>query len=116
MLYFSTGRSEWPDQGKSFSHVNRWFFFLNSQVPFSAVGNKYARKSVPISKSNVSLSTDMKKRLNIYNIWRKRVDIDAVFLLTTQERCKGVIDRLENSGLKNNNHSINKSMQQFSTA
>ncbi|XP_075875813.1 bifunctional glutamate/proline--tRNA ligase isoform X2 [Nelusetta ayraudi] len=48
------GRSEWPDQGKSFSNVNRWFFFLNSQVPFSAVGSKYARKSIPISKSNVN--------------------------------------------------------------
>lgn len=46
------GRPEWPDQGKSFSNVNRWFFFLNSQVPFSAVGSKYARKSIPISKSN----------------------------------------------------------------
>uniref|UniRef100_A0A669AW03 Bifunctional glutamate/proline--tRNA ligase n=1 Tax=Oreochromis niloticus TaxID=8128 RepID=A0A669AW03_ORENI len=32
---------EWPKQGKSFSHVSRWFFFLSSQVPFTAVGNKY---------------------------------------------------------------------------
>ncbi|XP_030270069.1 bifunctional glutamate/proline--tRNA ligase isoform X3 [Sparus aurata] len=43
---------EWPSQGKSFSHVNRWFFFLSSQVPFSAVGNKYTAKKAPMSKSN----------------------------------------------------------------
>uniref|UniRef100_A0A8C3A579 Bifunctional glutamate/proline--tRNA ligase n=1 Tax=Cyclopterus lumpus TaxID=8103 RepID=A0A8C3A579_CYCLU len=35
------GHGEWPSQGKSFSHVNRWFSFLSSQVPFTAVGNKY---------------------------------------------------------------------------
>ncbi|XP_076596418.1 bifunctional glutamate/proline--tRNA ligase isoform X3 [Chaetodon auriga] len=46
------GHGEWPSQGKSFSHVNRWFSFLSSQVPFTAVGNKYARKSAPVSKSN----------------------------------------------------------------
>lgn len=66
VLYLSAGRSEWPDQGKSFSNVNRWFFFLNSQVPFSAVGSKYARKTIPISKSNVSLFTEMQKLLK----WR----------------------------------------------
>lgn len=64
-LYLSAGRSEWPDQGKSFSNVNRWFFFLNSQVPFSAVGSKYARKSIPISKSNVSLFAEMQKLLKM---------------------------------------------------
>uniref|UniRef100_A0A8C4HIW8 Bifunctional glutamate/proline--tRNA ligase n=1 Tax=Dicentrarchus labrax TaxID=13489 RepID=A0A8C4HIW8_DICLA len=36
------GHGEWPSQGKSFSHVSRWFYFLSSQVPFSAVGNKYS--------------------------------------------------------------------------
>ncbi|XP_078132185.1 bifunctional glutamate/proline--tRNA ligase isoform X2 [Sander vitreus] len=46
------GHREWPSQGKSFSHVNRWFSFLSSQVPFTAVGNKYASKNAPISKSN----------------------------------------------------------------
>ncbi|XP_073320105.1 bifunctional glutamate/proline--tRNA ligase isoform X2 [Pagrus major] len=46
------GHGEWPSQGKSFSHVNRWFFFLSSQMPFSAIGNKYATKKAPMSKSN----------------------------------------------------------------
>ncbi|KAM9366563.1 bifunctional glutamate/proline--tRNA ligase isoform 2-T2 [Symphorus nematophorus] len=46
------GHAEWPSQGKSFSHVNRWFSFLSSQVPFTSVGNKYARKNIPMSKSN----------------------------------------------------------------
>eukprot|EP00066_Takifugu_rubripes_P018570 XP_011607836.1 PREDICTED: bifunctional glutamate/proline--tRNA ligase isoform X1 [Takifugu rubripes] len=46
------GHVEWQSQGKSFSHVSRWFFFLNSQVPFSAVGNKYTKKNVPLTKSN----------------------------------------------------------------
>uniref|UniRef100_A0A671YMM7 Bifunctional glutamate/proline--tRNA ligase n=1 Tax=Sparus aurata TaxID=8175 RepID=A0A671YMM7_SPAAU len=54
------GHDEWPSQGKSFSHVNRWFFFLSSQVPFSAVGNKYTAKKAPMSKSNVS--SDEKKQ------------------------------------------------------
>ncbi|XP_056268340.1 bifunctional glutamate/proline--tRNA ligase isoform X2 [Pseudoliparis swirei] len=47
------GHGDWPSQGKSFSHVNRWFSFLRSQVPFTAVGNKYASKKAPISKSNL---------------------------------------------------------------
>uniref|UniRef100_A0A8D0AHV2 Bifunctional glutamate/proline--tRNA ligase n=1 Tax=Sander lucioperca TaxID=283035 RepID=A0A8D0AHV2_SANLU len=51
---------EWPSQGRAFSHVNRWFSFLSSQVPFTAVGNKYASKNAPISKSNVS--SDEKKQ------------------------------------------------------
>ncbi|XP_031165306.1 bifunctional glutamate/proline--tRNA ligase isoform X2 [Sander lucioperca] len=46
------GHREWPSQGRAFSHVNRWFSFLSSQVPFTAVGNKYASKNAPISKSN----------------------------------------------------------------
>ncbi|XP_068586506.1 bifunctional glutamate/proline--tRNA ligase isoform X2 [Cebidichthys violaceus] len=46
------GHEEWPSQGKSFTHVNRWFSFLSSQVPFTAVGNKYASKKAPLSKSN----------------------------------------------------------------
>uniref|UniRef100_A0A3Q2NNV5 Bifunctional glutamate/proline--tRNA ligase n=1 Tax=Fundulus heteroclitus TaxID=8078 RepID=A0A3Q2NNV5_FUNHE len=37
-------RSDWPGQGKPFPHVSRWFFFLNSQAPFSAVGTKYGRQ------------------------------------------------------------------------
>uniref|UniRef100_A0A668W5Y9 Bifunctional glutamate/proline--tRNA ligase n=1 Tax=Oreochromis aureus TaxID=47969 RepID=A0A668W5Y9_OREAU len=37
-------------QGKSFSHVSRWFFFLSSQVPFTAVGNKYASKKASMNK------------------------------------------------------------------
>lgn len=44
---------EWPKQGKSFSHVSRWFFFLSSQVPFTAVGNKYASKKASMNKSKV---------------------------------------------------------------
>uniref|UniRef100_A0A4W6G2J9 Bifunctional glutamate/proline--tRNA ligase n=1 Tax=Lates calcarifer TaxID=8187 RepID=A0A4W6G2J9_LATCA len=31
-------------QGKSFSHISRWFSFLSSQVPFTAVGNKINKK------------------------------------------------------------------------
>ncbi|XP_070760876.1 bifunctional glutamate/proline--tRNA ligase isoform X1 [Enoplosus armatus] len=46
------GHGEWPSQEKSFSHVSRWFSFLSSQVPFTAVGNKYASKKAPMSKSN----------------------------------------------------------------
>ncbi|XP_068175225.1 bifunctional glutamate/proline--tRNA ligase isoform X2 [Antennarius striatus] len=42
----------WPSQGKSFTHVNRWFFFLSSQVPFTSVGNKYSSKKATMSKSN----------------------------------------------------------------
>uniref|UniRef100_A0A8C4HIH8 Bifunctional glutamate/proline--tRNA ligase n=1 Tax=Dicentrarchus labrax TaxID=13489 RepID=A0A8C4HIH8_DICLA len=34
------GHGEWPSQGKSFSHVSRWFYFLSSQVPFSASDEK----------------------------------------------------------------------------
>uniref|UniRef100_A0A3Q4GM48 Glutamyl-prolyl-tRNA synthetase 1 n=1 Tax=Neolamprologus brichardi TaxID=32507 RepID=A0A3Q4GM48_NEOBR len=44
---------EWPKQGKSFSHVSRWFFFLSSQVPFTAVGNKYASKKSEGKKADV---------------------------------------------------------------
>uniref|UniRef100_A0A8D3E043 Prolyl-tRNA synthetase n=1 Tax=Scophthalmus maximus TaxID=52904 RepID=A0A8D3E043_SCOMX len=46
------GHEEWPSQGKSFSHINRWFSFLSSQVPFTAVGNKYTNKKAPMTKSN----------------------------------------------------------------
>ncbi|KAM7015995.1 bifunctional glutamate/proline--tRNA ligase isoform 2-T2 [Tautogolabrus adspersus] len=46
------GHGEWQGQSKSFAHVSRWFFFLSSQVPFTAVGNKYAKKNPPMSKSN----------------------------------------------------------------
>uniref|UniRef100_A0A3B3WE37 glutamate--tRNA ligase n=1 Tax=Poecilia mexicana TaxID=48701 RepID=A0A3B3WE37_9TELE len=33
-----SNQSSWPSQSKAFPHVSRWFFFLNSQVPFSSVG------------------------------------------------------------------------------
>ncbi|XP_039982900.1 bifunctional glutamate/proline--tRNA ligase [Xiphias gladius] len=46
------GHEEWPSQGKSFSHISRWFSFLSAQVPFTAVDNKYASKKAPMSKSN----------------------------------------------------------------
>uniref|UniRef100_UPI003AAB3F4B bifunctional glutamate/proline--tRNA ligase isoform X2 n=1 Tax=Centroberyx gerrardi TaxID=166262 RepID=UPI003AAB3F4B len=46
------GHVEWPGQAKSFSHVNRWFSFLGSQVPFTAVGNKWASSKAPPRKSN----------------------------------------------------------------
>uniref|UniRef100_A0A3Q3L771 Bifunctional glutamate/proline--tRNA ligase n=1 Tax=Mastacembelus armatus TaxID=205130 RepID=A0A3Q3L771_9TELE len=44
---------EWPSLGKSFSHVNRWFSFLSSQVPFIAVGNKYASNKLKEKKQDV---------------------------------------------------------------
>ncbi|XP_045887851.1 bifunctional glutamate/proline--tRNA ligase isoform X1 [Micropterus dolomieu] len=46
------GDEEWPNHGKSFSHVSRWFSFLSSQVPFTAVGDKYTSKTPPMGKSN----------------------------------------------------------------
>ncbi|KAM6942734.1 bifunctional glutamate/proline--tRNA ligase [Xenentodon cancila] len=52
------GHSEWPNQGKSFPHISRWFSFLSSQVPFSAVGDKYASKKAQMNKS----SSDEKKQ------------------------------------------------------
>ncbi|XP_034427470.1 bifunctional glutamate/proline--tRNA ligase isoform X2 [Hippoglossus hippoglossus] len=48
------GHEEWPSQGKSFSHVNRWFSFLSSQVPFTVVDNKYTTKKASTTKSNSS--------------------------------------------------------------
>ncbi|MEQ2247705.1 Bifunctional glutamate/proline--tRNA ligase [Ilyodon furcidens] len=51
-------QSDWPSQGRSFPHVSRWFFFLNSQVPFSAVGNNYSTKK---SAKNNSSSGDKKQ-------------------------------------------------------
>lgn len=56
------GHGEWPSQGKSFSHVNRWFSFLSSQVPFTAVGSKYAVKKTPIKKSS---SEEEKKKQDV---------------------------------------------------
>uniref|UniRef100_A0A3B4U160 Bifunctional glutamate/proline--tRNA ligase n=1 Tax=Seriola dumerili TaxID=41447 RepID=A0A3B4U160_SERDU len=47
------GHEEWPSQGKSFSHVNRWFSFLSSQVPFTSVGNKYTSKKSNEKKQDV---------------------------------------------------------------
>lgn len=74
-FFFSscTGHSGWPSEGKSFSHVNRWFFFLSSQVPFTAVGNKYAKIKAP-SRSNVSLSfLDIKKWLIFITFGEKKL-------------------------------------------
>uniref|UniRef100_A0A096LS01 Bifunctional glutamate/proline--tRNA ligase n=1 Tax=Poecilia formosa TaxID=48698 RepID=A0A096LS01_POEFO len=45
-------QSSWPSQSKAFPHVSRWFFFLNSQVPFSSVGSKYASKKPVKNNSN----------------------------------------------------------------
>uniref|UniRef100_A0A8C3A5D3 Bifunctional glutamate/proline--tRNA ligase n=1 Tax=Cyclopterus lumpus TaxID=8103 RepID=A0A8C3A5D3_CYCLU len=53
------GHGEWPSQGKSFSHVNRWFSFLSSQVPFTAVGNKYASKKLDEKKQDVGKFVDL---------------------------------------------------------
>uniref|UniRef100_A0A8C7U884 Bifunctional glutamate/proline--tRNA ligase n=1 Tax=Oncorhynchus mykiss TaxID=8022 RepID=A0A8C7U884_ONCMY len=39
-------------QAGLFSHVARWFSFLGSQVPFTAVGNKYANSKAPPRKSD----------------------------------------------------------------
>lgn len=55
----AVGHVEWPGQAKAFSHVNRWFFFLNSQVPFSAVGNRFTKKNLPLTKSNASVMSDI---------------------------------------------------------
>uniref|UniRef100_A0A3P8QLD3 Glutamyl-tRNA synthetase n=1 Tax=Astatotilapia calliptera TaxID=8154 RepID=A0A3P8QLD3_ASTCA len=52
---------EWPKQGKSFSHVSRWFFFLSSQVPFTAVGNKYTSKKASMNKNKVRKKADVGK-------------------------------------------------------
>ncbi|KAM4602394.1 bifunctional glutamate/proline--tRNA ligase isoform 2-T2 [Polymixia lowei] len=46
------GHAEWAGQTASFSHVSRWFSFLGSQVPFAAVGNKWANSKAPPRKSN----------------------------------------------------------------
>ncbi|XP_072321975.1 bifunctional glutamate/proline--tRNA ligase isoform X2 [Eucyclogobius newberryi] len=54
------GHGDWPSKGKSLTHVNRWFFFLNSQVPFSSVGNKYVSKKAPDARSS-SLEKDKKQ-------------------------------------------------------
>uniref|UniRef100_A0A3P8YUP7 Bifunctional glutamate/proline--tRNA ligase n=1 Tax=Esox lucius TaxID=8010 RepID=A0A3P8YUP7_ESOLU len=50
------GSSQWQSiqkQAGVFSHVDRWFSFLGSQVPFNTVGNKYASSKAPPLKSNV---------------------------------------------------------------
>uniref|UniRef100_A0A8C7UH45 Bifunctional glutamate/proline--tRNA ligase n=1 Tax=Oncorhynchus mykiss TaxID=8022 RepID=A0A8C7UH45_ONCMY len=49
------GSNEWQSiqkQAGLFSHVARWFSFLGSQVPFTAVGNKYANSKAPPRKSD----------------------------------------------------------------
>ncbi|XP_038824862.1 bifunctional glutamate/proline--tRNA ligase-like [Salvelinus namaycush] len=49
------GSNEWQSiqkQAGAFSHVARWFSFLGSQVPFTAVGNKYANSKAPPHKSD----------------------------------------------------------------
>ncbi|CAN9506862.1 unnamed protein product [Ophioblennius macclurei] len=40
----------WSGLDQSFPHVGRWFSFLSSQVPFTAVGSKYLTKKVTLSK------------------------------------------------------------------
>uniref|UniRef100_A0A8C8FL66 Bifunctional glutamate/proline--tRNA ligase n=1 Tax=Oncorhynchus tshawytscha TaxID=74940 RepID=A0A8C8FL66_ONCTS len=50
-------------QAGAFSHVARWFSFLGSQVPFTAVGNKYANSKAPPCKSDVSNTTEKKQDL-----------------------------------------------------
>uniref|UniRef100_A0A8C8HM17 Bifunctional glutamate/proline--tRNA ligase n=1 Tax=Oncorhynchus tshawytscha TaxID=74940 RepID=A0A8C8HM17_ONCTS len=54
------GSSEWQSmqtQAGAFSHVARWFAFLGSQVPFTAVGHKYTNSKAPSRNSNVSNTT-----------------------------------------------------------
>uniref|UniRef100_A0A8C8HV11 Bifunctional glutamate/proline--tRNA ligase n=1 Tax=Oncorhynchus tshawytscha TaxID=74940 RepID=A0A8C8HV11_ONCTS len=49
------GSSEWQSmqtQAGAFSHVARWFAFLGSQVPFTAVGHKYTNSKAPSRNSN----------------------------------------------------------------
>ncbi|XP_053721197.1 bifunctional glutamate/proline--tRNA ligase isoform X1 [Synchiropus splendidus] len=45
------GHGDWPGRGRGLAHVNRWFSFLSSQVPFSAVGDKYAAKRASVNNS-----------------------------------------------------------------
>ncbi|XP_077376307.1 bifunctional glutamate/proline--tRNA ligase isoform X2 [Festucalex cinctus] len=45
--------SAWPTKDKTFSHVSRWFFFLSSQVPFTALDNKYTSKKAPTRSNSV---------------------------------------------------------------
>uniref|UniRef100_A0A668AJ17 Bifunctional glutamate/proline--tRNA ligase n=1 Tax=Myripristis murdjan TaxID=586833 RepID=A0A668AJ17_9TELE len=53
------GHVEWPSQAKSFSHVNRWFSFLGSQVPFTAVGTKWATRKEKEKKQDVGKFVDL---------------------------------------------------------
>nr|XP_057934786.1 bifunctional glutamate/proline--tRNA ligase isoform X2 [Doryrhamphus excisus] len=43
--------ADWSNQNKTFSHVRRWFFFLSSQVPFTALDNKYTSMKAPPTRS-----------------------------------------------------------------
>uniref|UniRef100_A0A674BVZ5 Bifunctional glutamate/proline--tRNA ligase n=1 Tax=Salmo trutta TaxID=8032 RepID=A0A674BVZ5_SALTR len=55
------GSSEWQSmqtQAGAFSHVARWFSFLGSQAPFTAVGHKYTNSRAPSRNSNVSNTTE----------------------------------------------------------
>ncbi|XP_055010679.1 bifunctional glutamate/proline--tRNA ligase isoform X2 [Boleophthalmus pectinirostris] len=56
------GHRDWPSKGKMFTHINRWFFFLNAQIPFSSVGNKYVGKKAPEARSS-SLEKEKKQDL-----------------------------------------------------
>uniref|UniRef100_A0A673WHR8 Bifunctional glutamate/proline--tRNA ligase n=1 Tax=Salmo trutta TaxID=8032 RepID=A0A673WHR8_SALTR len=50
------GSYEWQSiqkQAGAFSHVARWFSFLGSQVPFTAVGNKYANSKEQEKKQDL---------------------------------------------------------------
>ncbi|XP_029951809.1 bifunctional glutamate/proline--tRNA ligase isoform X2 [Salarias fasciatus] len=47
------GHGLWPDPDRSLPHLDRWFSFLSSQVPFTAVGSKYLSKRAPPSRSSM---------------------------------------------------------------
>uniref|UniRef100_A0A8C8FI40 Bifunctional glutamate/proline--tRNA ligase n=1 Tax=Oncorhynchus tshawytscha TaxID=74940 RepID=A0A8C8FI40_ONCTS len=50
------GSNDWQSiqkQAGAFSHVARWFSFLGSQVPFTAVGNKYANSKKQEKKQDL---------------------------------------------------------------
>lgn len=60
LSHLCIGSSEWQSmqtQAGAFSHVARWFAFLGSQVPFTAVGHKYTNSKAPSRNFNVSNTT-----------------------------------------------------------
>lgn len=65
---WSIGSGKWQavqNKDGSYAHVNRWFSFLSSQMPFSEVGTKWARK-LSDSQAAVSLSLQEPSR---YTQW-----------------------------------------------